>query len=406
MNIYETKNFLIQYPQYKTREPNLIIEILQQKYYEKIKDKFIELCQKKDIKINKENDSNNKAALLDILSIFIFKRNDDPNYPIFSPKVTYNINDIKGMNINLVPNEIQILNKILKKIGDKIIRYSKIIDKLYNSPSKLSKYQYIFNIEQNNNFINLKFKINNTKKKDIQDYNLGIKKSIIQHLIKRYNLTNYNDYITEKPLDDKFYELVFILYTRYKTLQSGNNQSSILPSLKLLLKKYLNIKVELFGSAINTSNKYCSLFYDIEKYFGSMGNFFNIDIIKGYYSINPPYEDNIINQMFAKLGYWLNRATNNKNPLLFFIILPRRDYKKFNNYNKLTNYIRYIRLVKSNNFPFLRYDRYLARTLVSHIVDVILMIAYNDYIDEIYKKNGSDFNTILNKWILKFMKII
>lgn len=36
---------------------------------------------------------------------------------------------------------------------------------------------------------------------------------------------------------------------------------------------------ELFASAINTyTNNYCSLFYDIEQYFGSQGNIFNYKI--------------------------------------------------------------------------------------------------------------------------------
>ena len=32
-----------------------------------------------------------------------------------------------------------------------------------------------------------------------------------------------------------------------------------------------------FASAINaTSNNYCSIYYDVEKYFGSYGSFFNL----------------------------------------------------------------------------------------------------------------------------------
>lgn len=38
------------------------------------------------------------------------------------------------------------------------------------------------------------------------------------------------------------------------------------------------------GPTINTPPKYfCSMFYDPEKYFGSIGNFFNCNIKKGFY---------------------------------------------------------------------------------------------------------------------------
>ena len=44
-------------------------------------------------------------------------------------------------------------------------------------------------------------------------------------------------------------------------------------------KEHKNV-IELFGSVMNKSFKnYCGLFYDLEKYFGNIGNFFDIKII-------------------------------------------------------------------------------------------------------------------------------
>ena len=53
--------------------------------------------------------------------------------------------------------------------------------------------------------------------------------------------------------------------------------------LIMLLFKSYGVNFELYGSAINAlSDNYCSLFYDIEKYFGSKGNFFDIELFISY----------------------------------------------------------------------------------------------------------------------------
>jgi hypothetical protein len=72
----------------------------------------------------------------------------------------------------------------------------------------------------------------------------------------------------------------------------GDNNTDL--SIPIGLKNKLNLKynlcAELFGSAINTSYKYCSMNYDVEKYFGSLGNFFKYEDYDGhFYTANPPF---------------------------------------------------------------------------------------------------------------------
>jgi hypothetical protein len=68
---------------------------------------------------------------------------------------------------------------------------------------------------------------------------------------------------------------------------------------------------------------FCSLFYDLEKYFGSRGNFFNLKPIKGFYLMNPPFNENIINIAINK--YLKNLQNNSK--IKLFISIPIWDKK-------------------------------------------------------------------------------
>ena len=53
------------------------------------------------------------------------------------------------------------------------------------------------------------------------------------------------------------------------------------------MKIDLNFNFECFASTINSNTlNFCSLYYDVEKYFGSVGDFFNIDIEEGVFSFN------------------------------------------------------------------------------------------------------------------------
>lgn len=84
-----------------------------------------------------------------------------------------------------------------------------------------------------------------------------------------------------------------------------------------LIKKY-DACLELFASVMNHNLKYyCSLFYDLEKYFGSRGNHFNLQITKGFYLLNPPFTEDIINRSIDNI---LNVINENKNVGVFISI--------------------------------------------------------------------------------------
>ena len=114
---------------------------------------------------------------------------------------------------------------------------------------------------------------------------------------------------------------IFCLVYRYSYIDAENQQLAIHRKIKDMFKVY-DVNFELYGSAINAlSDHYCSLFYDIEKYFGSKGNFFDIELKSGIYWCNPPYIENLM----AKTAYKLIDVMNKTNNIAFIITIPIWD---------------------------------------------------------------------------------
>ena len=395
---YETTHFKLTYPNIFTHNPNPIIELYSGYLYTKFKNFFLKKCTDNKIEIS-------ESFLLDILSYFIIN-NENTDGIIFSNKNKdrFSLDVIKSfLKRNMTIDDEKKFKIILKDLQ---AESTKIYKDIKSKLSDLKKIKYELNIINHTNSIQLDIKIKDkdlVKKLDRLKIktSLFIKKTIYNTLIRNYNIVNFQDHETTEILDEYFLERVFILFTRYFIFGNANNQSSIPPSFKKMLKKNYNIKIELFGSAINTSNRYCSLFYEIEKYFGSMGNFFDVDIQRGYYEINPPYEDKIMNDVFFKIYESLENSKKTKEPLLFYFIIPKRNLDEFTGYQKLKKYVVYNTLIKKHNFPFLRYDRQLSKTIFKPIVDVMIIIAHNNYIKDIYKKNCEKSDKIISGWIYK-----
>ena len=103
---------------------------------------------------------------------------------------------------------------------------------------------------------------------------------------------------------------------RYKTLNSGANQFVVDLSYKDELKKY-GFNFECFASVFNRYyDNYCSMFYDLEKHFGSCGSFMALKIKAGYYMANPPYDENLLDKMYT----CVTRALHDSNVVILMSI--------------------------------------------------------------------------------------
>lgn len=121
---------------------------------------------------------------------------------------------------------------------------------------------------------------------------------------------------------------IFCLLLRYKTFGGNSHQFSMEIEFKNALRKKYNIDFECFASAINVHyNKYCSLFYDIERHFGSFGNFYLVKYTKGFYIANPPYETILLEKMVEK---FISSCQESKKSLSISFGLPNWGaYERF-----------------------------------------------------------------------------
>jgi len=227
---------------------------------------------------------------------------------------------------------------------------------------------------------------------------------------KKYNILASDD----KNLDNVLDEYIFCLVFRYSYMDSGNQQLSINKYIKDLYKN-CGVNFELFGSAINTiSTNYCSLYYDIEKYFGSNGDFFNINIKSGIYWCNPPYDDTIMNNTVIKLINILESTTN----VAFLVTIPiwdqltqnkiknsqidnvvrnfnvdtiSTDHNDFLIYSKLKPYIKDELVIPKHRIPYFNYKKY------SNInaVNTYMLIIYKDINKNIAENLHTNFDKII-----------
>lgn len=178
----------------------------------------------------------------------------------------------------------------------------------------------IFNIKNKNSDIEITF------------YKFDI---IIQFDIKNKRLQNIlnNILIPTKIFDkmnsvyvgpkNKFDEIIWSIVYRYQLLGSNNHQLAVLPNIMTKMFYDYNLNFECFASAINnTFPRFCSIYWDLERYFGSVGSFFNIIPIKGTFIFNPPYQKDIIEIGIHNLFKFLDK-TNEQ--LTFIITIPIWD---------------------------------------------------------------------------------
>ena len=391
-----TKSFNIDYNDIKEEYPLTIsIELYRDELYkelliyaEKIRK---ELLQKEQslhefIKIDERNEFVSEPLLRDFISMFIINHKFESNIdPLFDSKTPFEKSTV-----------IDYFNK------DCITTYTELTKKAIIEilPHLTNLYIENFNkinikLKEKNDKYDVDYKIIDEKFFEI-DGKLKIPIHIFKHLVKLYNTKNLYNYTSTDILDEKVVEYIYIVFLRYRTFSNGNNQASILPSFKKILKEKLNIKVELFGSPLNTSTAiFGSFFYDIDKYFGSIGNYFSTDIKKGYYEINPVFDKCLIDNIIIKSTNELIKAQKNKLPLLLCFILPL----SYSSSVKLPErFIIKNIVVKKEDFPYIRYNRDFTKTIVSTIVNTRIIICHTSFITSFVKYNVSQFQEILKNW--------
>ena len=227
---------------------------------------------------------------------------------------------------NTITNKEIMIERLLNNL---VIYYKNQLDilKKYNSSD-------LYNNNKNNFKINkcvydqkrysksvLFYKFTITIKYNIRDKRL---QNILDNILIPISIYDKlaNNYTGPKDLVDNY---IWAIIYRYQLLGSNNHQLAVLPNTMEQLKNDFNLNFECFASAINsTFSNYCSIYYDLEKYFGSVGSFFDVKPIKGTFGFNPPYQTDIITNGLTRVLELLN---NTEEELTFIITIPIWDAK-------------------------------------------------------------------------------
>lgn len=343
-----------------------------------------------------------------MFTLYAFGTNvNDPFFPdTFTDTLPLKITllDFCKYNKNQEKNYNDIINNILIKLLEYIKIQKEILEKYKISPFYInSKDNYLIfkkiyiQKRENTNITFYKFKINVI---------FGIKdKRLINILdnillpIDVYNKLKNNYSGNMKDMDI----IIWIIIFRYQLLGSNNHQLAILPNIILNMNNDYGLSFECFASAINTSLKnYCSIYYDLEKYFGSQGNFFNIDIIEGTYSFNPPYQKDIMDNGIKKLFTLLKKANDNNKKLTFIMTIPiwdKEGQEILNQQNKIdygdfeiikeikdSEFFIGLRIISKDKFTYLdhNFKLYKNKTIQN---TYIIMISTNKLINFTYINN-------------------
>lgn len=322
----KTKNYEYKYPNNKTYEINPMIELYRSEQYRNLEKYFILFFinhknnTQKKISTEKQKEKILKAFQRWIsLQISINNTELDPVIPSKLSDNTYIQleNDIR----NFMKNE-KIDTKALIKELDIINYCNKLIDDI-----KI----YIDKNLTTNAIVLEKRKVDNI----YYIYGDNIKDLPIQDIIydKLKLLFIKNQQFEFKFNKQLFYKLIYCLIHRYNTIFDGIRQGFMTSETFMLLRNTWNINFELFAASYAaSSDNICSLFYDIEKYFGSVGNCFNLETIEGFYQCNPPLDLYITELAIEYVLDQLEKHNNNK--LAFILSFPTWDWETMKKENK------------------------------------------------------------------------
>lgn len=220
----------------------------------------------------------------------------------------------------------------IKNVDNKIEQVILKLKSTYsNELNNMEKYKNsnLFNYNKSN------YTISRTKYMNEKTNTVFYKLTItIDYIIKDKRLLNIlNNIIIPVPIynrleakytgpKNKLDEYLWGILYRYQLLGSNNHQLAVLPSIMHQMKTDYNLDFECFASSINSmATNYCSIYYDLERHFGSVGSFFNITPLKGTFGFNPPYQKDIITLGCTRLLELLKDSSE----LSFIITIPIWD---------------------------------------------------------------------------------
>ena len=324
-----------------------------------------------------------QRTLTNILSSWLFTLysiNTDIDSDIFIPS-NYNETAILELTLNDFTKYDNTIENPQQKIKELLHKFTEYYKTQYQSLLNYKKSSFYLN-EKSNYKIQKKYIQYERKnvKVGFYKYNLSVNfgisneklKNIINNILIPIDVYNkmVSNYTGPKELLDVF---IWAIIFRYQLLGSNNHQLGILPTIIEQMIVDYNVEFECFASSINnTLSKYCSVYYDLEQYFGSCGNFFNNTITEGCYTFNPPYQKKIIDDGIYKILDNLKNAKEQLKNLTFFLTIPvwdKEGQKELGSENKIdygefeiiqimkdSEFLKKLRIIIKDNFTYIDHN--------------------------------------------------
>ncbi len=170
---------------------------------------------------------------------------------------------------------------------------------------------------------------------------------------------------------------LFCMLLRYYTIGDTTSQAALPKNVFQFLENKLKIKQESFASPLNAYySTYCSVFEDTDKYFGSIGSFFNFYPTKGIFEANPPFNEIYMQKMLEHIEYLLS---NTNDLLSFLIIIPKWNDDASPIWQSITN-SKYNKLyfdIESNKHQYYTGDKYRKKNnklwIARHTTSIFLL---------------------------------
>jgi hypothetical protein len=147
-----------------------------------------------------------------------------------------------------------------------------------------------------------------------------------------------------------------ITILRYSSLLDRGQQWGLTQDHFDNLYKLCNVKNEGFASPLNSrlmkyKGVFCSLFKDTDEIFGSIGNFFSINIndYPGNWQINPPFIESILERTVDKIMKEIEEKRESEKEggkLVFFLVPQWKDTKFYKTLIKSKNILYHMGLYK------------------------------------------------------------
>jgi hypothetical protein len=109
----------------------------------------------------------------------------------------------------------------------------------------------------------------------------------------------YDDNDDDESYKAKFHSALYCLLCRYDMLQGAGLQAGVPGSVMDVLLTEFDCQMECFASPLNCRYQTYASAFDLDRLFGSVGSFFDLDFTTGggCFQANPPFCEELIGRM-------------------------------------------------------------------------------------------------------------